>query len=52
MRVTGVCQLGDMPALESLNLSGVDRLDDEALEALASATRLQELVVNRCSNLR
>ena len=41
-----------MRQLESLNLSGLCQLDDEGLAALAAATSLQELVANRCPQLR
>jgi hypothetical protein len=41
-----------MRKLESLNLSGLGQLDDEGLAALAAATSLQELVANRCPQLR
>ena len=48
----GVCWLGVLPNLESLNLSGLPHLSDSGLGLLAGAAKLEELVINRCRDLR
>lgn len=48
----GISRLGHMRQLESLNLSGLGQLDDEGLAGLAQLLSLQELVANRCPQLR
>ncbi len=48
----GVQSVAKLKYIEALNLSGLRDLDDAGVEALAAATSLRELNLDRCGQVR